>query len=203
MIVNKILDHLFTSPGIIAVLRELDLRKVGITGREIARLSGITHRSALKALDNLEALKIVQKEIAGRAYFFTINRSHYLYLKVIGPVFEAERELSAGIIDKIKQALNKYSVSIIIYGSVARKEETSASDFDLCIVYLNNKKLIEERLNSLREELYDLFGISLAPFLISVTDFKLKAKKLKPPVKNIIKEGIVISGKSINRLIVG
>jgi predicted nucleotidyltransferase len=202
MIVNRILDHLFTSPGIIAVLRELDLRKVGITGREIARLSGITHRSALKALDNLEALKLVQRQVAGKAYYFTINRSHYLYCNVISPVFDAERELTNKIIAKIKQALSKYSESIIIFGSVARKEETYESDFDLCVVYLKNKKLIEERINSLRDELYDLFGISLAPFLITAPEFKIKAKNKKPPVKDIIKEGKVISGKSINRLII-
>ena len=203
MIVNRVLDHLFTSPGIIAVLRELDLRKVGITGREIARLSGITHRTALKALDNLEALKIVQRQIAGKAYYFTLNRTHYLYKNIIGPVFEAERELTNKIVDKIKQNLGKYSESIIIFGSVARKEETNESDFDLCIVYLKNKNIIEQKINSLRDTLYELFGISLAPFLISLSEFKSKAKNSKPPIKDIIKEGKVISGKSINRLIIG
>jgi predicted nucleotidyltransferase len=203
MIVNRVLDHLFTSPGIIAVLRQLDLRKVGITGREIARSAGITHRSALKALDNLEALKIVQRQIAGKSYYFTLNRTHYLYRSIIGPVFDAERELTNKIVYKIKQNLEKYSESIIIFGSVARKEETHESDFDLCIVYLKNKKIIEQKINSLRDDLYDLFGISLAPFLITLYDFKIKAKNNKPPVKNIIKEGIVICGKSINRLIIG
>ncbi len=91
MIVNRILEHLFTS--IIAVLRELDLRKVGITGREIARLTGITHRSALKALDNLEALKIVNRQVAGKAYYFTINRSNSLYHNVIRPIFKADHNV--------------------------------------------------------------------------------------------------------------
>ena len=201
MIVNRILEHLFTSPGIIAVLRQLDLRKVGITGREIARLSGITHRSALKALDNLEALKIVQRQIAGKAYYFTINRSNYLYHNVIGPIFKAERELTFKIITKIENALGKYSESIIIFGSVARKEETYESDFDLCIVYIKNRRTIERQINLLRDELYDLFGISLAPFLITVSDFKIRAKKNKPPINEIIKEGNVISGNSVKRII--
>jgi predicted nucleotidyltransferase len=201
MVVNRIIEHLFTSPAIVAVLRELDLRRVGISGREIARSSNLTHRSALKALENLEALKIVNKQIAGKTYFFNINRSHYLYRNVIRPIFKAEMELFDTIASKIKKELGKYSESLIIFGSVARKEESHESDFDLCVVYSGNKKLIEDKINILREELYKLFGISLAPFLITLIEFKNKAKKNKPPVNEIIKEGKVISGKSIRSII--
>jgi predicted nucleotidyltransferase len=178
MIVNRVLDHLFTSPAIIAVLRQLELRNAGITGRNIARLSGITHRSAL-------------------------NRSHYLYKNVISQVFHAERELKGKLTSKIKNSLGKLSESILIFGSVARNRETYKSDFDLCIIYSKNKGEIEKRLSSLRDNLYDEFGISLAPFLITLTAFKSKSKNKKPPVNNIIKEGKVIAGKTIGEIING
>jgi predicted nucleotidyltransferase len=203
MIVNRVLDHLFTSPAIIAVLRQLELRNAGITGRNIARLSGITHRSALKALDNLETLKLVQKQIAGKSYYFTLNRTHYLYKNVISQVFHAERELKGKLTSKIRNSLGKLSESILIFGSVARNRETYKSDFDLCIIYSKNKGEIEKRLSSLRDNLYDEFGISLAPFLITLTAFKSKSKNKKPPVNNIIKEGKVIAGKTIGEIING
>ncbi|MCB9250814.1 MAG: hypothetical protein H6613_20845 [Ignavibacteriales bacterium] len=38
------------------------MRNDGLTGREIARLENITHRTALKALENLEALNVVTKK---------------------------------------------------------------------------------------------------------------------------------------------
>jgi len=132
---EKVLDKLFISTAITAVLRELNLRIVGITGREIARQTGLTHRTALKALDSLEALKLVNKYIAGKAYYFTINRESYLFKKVIVSIFEAEREMLRAINKKIRSALGKYTESVILFGSVSRSEEIFGSDFDICMVY--------------------------------------------------------------------
>jgi predicted transcriptional regulator len=82
----------FSSSSIIPILRELNSRKTAVTGREIARLSGMTHRSALKALENLEAINLVKKQVAGRTYYFTINREHYLYKKIVSIIFKSEKD---------------------------------------------------------------------------------------------------------------
>lgn len=203
MVVKRVLDYVFTSPGITTVLRELNLRKTGITGREIARIVGITHRSALKALYNLELLKLVTRRPAGKAYYFTLNREHYICKKIIAPIFAAEDEFSFTLNQKIKKSIGKYAQSIIIFGSVARQEETLESDLDLCIIYKSGKRKIEDEINQLRTDLYNIFGISLAPYIISVSDFKMKAKNNESPVNNIIEEGKVIYGKSINTIING
>ena len=83
MIINNFLNHLFTAPSIISVLRELDMRNVGLTGREIARLGNIAHRTAIKSLDNLESLNLVTRRIAGKSYYYTINRNQYIYIQEI------------------------------------------------------------------------------------------------------------------------
>ncbi|MBK6915008.1 MAG: nucleotidyltransferase domain-containing protein [Ignavibacteriales bacterium] len=203
MIVNRILDYILYSPGLITVLRELNLRRPGISGREIARLTGITHRSALKALDNLEALRLVERQVIGKAYSFTVNRKHYVYQYVIAPIFEAEKELGNSINNKIKKTLGKFSISIILFGSVARKEENYESDLDICIVYKSGRRLLEEKVSQLRGDLFSRYGISLAPYYISEKDFRSKAKNRKLPVINILREGRVISGKTITRMIDG
>ena len=203
MIINKILNHIFTSPSIIAVLRELDVRNTGITGREIARAVNISHRTELKALDNLEALKLVTRRVAGKSYYFTLNRNQFLNKKITSVIFKSEQEYKRSIFDKIKTVKNSNVASLILFGSVARKDETYGSDLDLCIVYNKTKTGIEEKINILRDKLYDEFGVSLAPFYITESNFKQKAKNLKAPVNNLINEGIVICGKSINRIIYG
>jgi len=200
MIINKFLNHLFTAPSIISVLRTLDQRNAGITGREIARLSDITHRTSLKALDNLEALNLVTRRIAGKSYYYTINRNQYIYKEIISLIFEKEREYKQRIFDDIKSLKYKNLVSIIIFGSVARKEDSIKSDLDTCFVYFKNKKDIEEKIDVLRDSLYDKYGIHLAPFYITENNFRSRAKKKEPPINNIINEGIVIRGKSINRI---
>ncbi len=56
MLVNKFLENLFSAPSNVSVLRVLNERVIGITGRETARLTSLTHRSALKTLTTLEMI---------------------------------------------------------------------------------------------------------------------------------------------------
>jgi predicted nucleotidyltransferase len=203
MIINDVLDYIFTSPAATAVLRELNLRRTGITGRETARRAGITHKSALSILSNFEQLKLVKKENAGRAYFFTVNRQHYIFKNIIDPVFNIEKDMASSLFIIIAQKLGRYAESIIVFGSVARGNETLESDLDICIIFNSGKKKLEPELSNLRGELYDTYGVTLAPFLISAMEFKKKAKSKKPPVSEIIKEGKVIYGKSLTEIING
>jgi predicted nucleotidyltransferase len=200
MIVNKVLDKIFISSAIISILRELNLRKVGITGREIARQTRLTHKTAIKALNNLEELKLVNRVIAGRAYSYNINRENYIFKNIIDPAFEVEREILSKINNEIKSILGKYSESIILFGSVSRREETIGSDFDICIVYKSGKTSIEKLISSLRDKLYIKYGITLAPFLITKADFLDRIRKKKPPVNRILIDGIHISGKTLKEL---
>lgn len=203
MVVNKVLDKIFISPAITSILRELNLRKVGITGREIARQTGLTHKTAIKALNNLEALKLVNRVVAGRAYNYSINRENYIFKKIIAPVFEVEREMLGSITKEIKSLLGKYSESIILFGSVARREETYVSDFDICVVYKLGKANIEKLISGLRDKLYIKYGITLAPFLITKIEFLDRIRKKKPPVNKILIDGKVIYGKTLKELQVG
>jgi len=203
MIINNFLSFLFKTPSVISVLRILNQRTAGSTGREIARLSSITHRTAIKALDNLEAFNLVKKRIVGKSYLYTINRNQYIYKEIIAIILKKEKEFQKKIFDSLKLIQCKNLVSVIIFGSVSRKEENIESDLDICFIYSKTKKDIEEKVNILRDNLYEKYGIKLAPFYITENDFKLKAKKKKSPVNNIVKEGIVIRGKTLNRLVNG
>ena len=92
---------------------------------------------------------------------------------------------------------------MVVFGSVARKEEEPESDLDLCIVYNTNLKNVEKIVNQLRDQTFTMYGVAMAPFFITLAKFKKLAKNKKPPVEEIIKDGIVISGKSINRMVNG
>ena len=90
-----------------------------------------------------------------------------------------------------------------MFGSTVRGDETISSDYDLCIVYKNKLKIIEEKISVLRSSLFNLFNITLAPFYIPISRFKKLGLQGKSPINNIIKEGKVISGKSIKELLYG
>jgi predicted nucleotidyltransferase len=174
---------------------------VGVSGREIARISKLSNRTAQSVLANLESLGVVNRTIGGRDHLFTLNRNNKIVSKLIKYIFEFEDGFGKEIISSIKKKLSPIVSSLILFGSVARKEEEYSSDFDLCIVYILNKTKIENAVSELRDKLYDDYKVTLAPFYITETDFKKRAKKNLSPVNNIIKEGILIAGKPIRELI--
>ena len=201
MIINKVLDHIFSSQGTVKVLRVLKNSVVGLTGRQIASLAGITHQAAHNSLANLESLKLINRVIGGSSHLFTLNRNNFITKNVIESVFNSEIDYRDNIFSFIKKSLSKHSVSLILFGSVARKEESVESDLDLCIVYDKGKKVLEKHLNTLQDNLYKEFGVTLAPFYISSQEFRKRAAAKKPPVNEILNEGIVISGMLIRDLL--
>jgi predicted nucleotidyltransferase len=205
MIINKVLNTLFSTWSNIVVMRALENYAVGISGREVARIAGLTPKNCLITLSMLEELGIVKRVRGGREHLFTLNREHFLVNEILIPVLAAERKYVELISKEISRSLRKHTISVYVFGSVVRKEETIDSDYDICILYNTetNKKKIEERLTQLSTRLKKKFGVSLAPFYITKIEFAKRAKAGKSPVKDIIKEGIHISGLKIKELLHG
>ena len=203
MIIHKPLNEIFSAYSNIAVIRELRYTKNGFSGREIAKRAGLSAPAAINSLSHLESLKIVNRQIGGRDHIFTLNISNYFVKFVLLPVLDAEGKFYDSIVKDVKKSLSKNTISVFLFGSVARKEESIQSDFDICIVYssIKNKKIVEEKVNICRDELHNNYGISLAPFYISVKEFQQRAKLKKPPINEILKEGILLFGKSIKELL--
>ncbi len=203
MIVNRPLNEIFSTYSNIAVIRELRDTTNGLTGREIAKRAGLSAPSAIKALSHMESLKIVNRRVGGRDHLFTLNFNNYFVKNILIAALEVEAGYVNMIKSELKKSIAKECESLILFGSVARKEETIKSDFDICIVLRDphNKNLLEKKVNGCRDQLYKNYGINLAPFYISRMEFKRRARIKKPPVEDIIEDGIVLSGKSIKGIL--
>lgn len=205
MIFNRPLDYILSSYSHIAVLRTLQYAKIGMTGREISRNAKITAKSALNALTNLEKLKIVRRQIGGRDHIFTLNYDHYLVAKGILPLLSAEANFLKDLMTVVRKKFGKQCESIIIFGSVAKKEERFDSDIDICFIVpeAKNKKELETEIHDGFNLISEKFGATLAGVIYTIDEFRRKAKKNAPPIKDIIKEGILISGKTVKQVLHG
>ena len=201
MIINNLLQQIFSAQSNITVLRTLNSRVVGISGRETARISKLSIRNVQNVLAHLESLGLVDRTIGGRDHLFTLNRNNKIVSDLIEYIFEFENEFKVEIISLIKKKLLGLTSSLILFGSVARNEEDALSDFDLCIVYSKNKSKIESVVSELRDKLYDDYKVTLAPFYILETEFKKRAKQNLSPINSILKEGVLLTGKSIRGLL--
>ncbi|MCL4551823.1 MAG: nucleotidyltransferase domain-containing protein [Bacteroidetes bacterium] len=203
MVINKVLDEVFSRWSNLAVLRALNKRAVGLSGREVARIAGITNKNCFTALADFENLGIVNCERGGREHSYKLNRQHALVEEAIIPLLQYEENYFDRIASFIKSKFKSMAESLIVYGSVARKEETMDSDYDLCVVVKNakQKSKAEDRLYELSLSITKKFGVTVSPIYFTKSAFLQKARQNKSPVNNIIKEGKVISGLSIKELL--
>lgn len=199
MIIRRVLDEVLSTWSNIAVMRTLRYSADGMTGRAISKAAGMTPKAALSALTHLEGLGLVKRIRGGRDHIFTLNRESFLIKNSILPLFESEDTYREEIKTEIVNALKKLCVSLYEFGSVARHEETAASDYDLCIVYegATVSEKLEESAYELSGRLLQKFGITLAPFYISMIEFKKRVQNKKPPLAGIAAEGMLLWGKQL------
>ncbi len=202
MVFYQVLDHVFSTWSHIVVLRGLQDSAHGMTGREIARLSKMSHRSCLRALTELEELAVIIRYRGGRDHIFSLNREHVLVTQGILPALRLEREFLVGLNRVLSKLLGKWVESMILFGSVARKQETIGSDLDLCLVVTSKemKEKVEELIYDAAPEISRQYGVNLAPLFLTVKEFSRKARLNQSPVNRILKEGIVITGKTLREL---
>lgn len=195
MIVHRPYDEVLRSWSRVAVLRALLDSNIGLSGNQVARMSGMQPRSALKALSSLEELGIVRRQRGGRDHLFTLNRSHHLVSEGLLPLYSAETSFLRDLEQSLSSILTKRVMCAVIYGSVVRRQETAQSDLDLfCLVRSEkDKEALRQSLIKAAPSLHSRFAVKLAPLFFTLAELK---KNLKSPfVKQLLKEGRALVGQ--------
>jgi predicted nucleotidyltransferase len=205
MRLHHVLDEVLSSRSHIRIVRTLQDTAQGFTGREIARSSGLTHRTCLQTLTKLEDLSVVQRQRGGRDHIFKLNRKHVIVSEGLLPLLELERKLVVRLEQVLRRHLAKQTTSIILFGSVARGDETVGSDLDVCIVAGDSAqfKKLKDIVHELQTRVKETFGAYLAPIYYTESEFRKQYSRKRSPVVGIVQEGKKISGLSLNSLIHG
>lgn len=134
MMMNVTLERLFPSPGQVSVLRALWKAPAPLTGRQVQQLAGVHNLTAMRCLEDLERLGILQRRSAGRAYLYALKPRNRIVRDLVGPVFRAEQQAPEQFIKAIGNAMKGHCLSAVLYGSVARGQAGPESDVDLLVV---------------------------------------------------------------------
>lgn len=203
MVIHRVFDEVFRTWSNVAVLRALLDTNTGFSGNEVARVAGMNPRSAFKALTSLEELGIVNRQIGGRDHLFSLNREHFLVQEVVLKIYPVENKFPTEIINTLASILKKRVHSALLFGSAARKEEKPLSDLDLCCIVNSaaDRILVSDLLDKRAPMLYKRYGVKLAPIYFLKAEFvKKRNSKL---IKDIIKEGILVTGKNVKGILNG
>lgn len=199
MLISKVLNRLFSMGSNIKVIRALKNYAVGTSGREVARIAGLSPKSCINTLSVLENIGIVNRIRGGRDHIFSLNQNHFLYSEAIIPLLNSEAKYFEAIKNDIIQLLKEKCKSVYVFGSVARNEDTPESDFDICVIMESQKQKqqLETEINKLKINAFIKYDINISPFYITEQEFINRIKINKSPVPDIIKDGILLFGKNI------
>ncbi|MFH1359901.1 MAG: nucleotidyltransferase domain-containing protein [Candidatus Omnitrophota bacterium] len=204
MLLNRPLDDIFGQTSKVKILRFLINVQAQMNGREIAKNIGISHVKAHTALKDLTSHGIVNMRSLGNSLVYWLNEEHFLVKEIIRPAFEKESHVFEHIARIILRAIKSIRpLSIILFGSFAKGNASADSDIDMAIIapYPTDKALLARQLSKAEKKITVLFGNHLACSSFRIDEFQRKLKKEDRFLKEIIRTGKVIYGKSVAELI--
>lgn len=119
-----------------AVLHVLARANVGFSGRQVHSLANLGSTSSVhRALKGLVELGVVSTESRPPSIIYRINTEHALW-----PVIELGLSTRTRVFESISRFCDEelpqeLDLTVVVYGSVARRESTLDSDIDLFVVY--------------------------------------------------------------------
>jgi len=199
MKIHNKLDEILNQKSKVKILRFLFTEKDEHTGRGIAASINMSVSNTHEALQEMKESGVISVRKKGNANLYKLNDKNYIVRELLVPLFEKEKSVYRDVISFLKYNLLKQKqgvVSLAVFGSVAKAEDTQRSDIDLLIITKNNqyKKKLDNLIDKISIEAAKKFGVSVSPY--SLTNFEIKRKYIK-------KQAIIQSILDANRLIYG
>ncbi len=166
---------------------------------DIARMLKTSTGTVHPALTSLVSSRILISKKLGASTIYRVNYENPLVRKLF-EIFHAELDLMFKKAKEFVRKLNKRNIkSIILFGSVARKQSTELSDIDLLTIYRKDEKQIKNRVLVLSEKFLeqDMF---ISSVFLSEEEVKRMLKRLDSFILNVQSEGITLFGKGLEEL---
>ncbi len=197
------LDGVFSAPSHVKVLRVLFNSDLDLTGRKIADLSSLEAPTSGNALRRLAALHIIEVRNIGRAKLYRLKTSHPIVKDLLGPLFLQEKDMLAGQMGIIAGKFHRHKVTVILFGSAARGEETVESDLDICLVVADSedKEEVEKIVEQEVARLSDVTGVVPTFLTMTRSEFARRFRKGETLVLSIMKEGKVYGSQPIEQIL--
>ena len=191
-------EDIVGSKSSIGVLRVLDGVSVALSITQIARLAHLTRPAVISVLERLEQKGIVFLTRSGNARLYQLDRANIYVEKVISPLFELEQNLLEHMTKDVSHVLGPLAVSIILFGSFARGDQTQSSDVDILVVAKDilKQKQVEHSLADYASHFYRRFGHGLQALVYDFAQANQLSLRAPALFAEIQEDGLLISGTS-------
>ncbi len=197
------LDMILGTRTKVRLLRTLSFLDRPVTGREAARLAGVSH-IAQQALTELAEMGVLDCTTTPSGHLYRINEENYLFSFLLG-LFEAESKRFAELLDQLRELLGEHQgiLGASFIGSAARGEETASSDLDLLIVVEDSelKAALSDSLIELEAGLPAEFGIRLSPVVLTRRELHRQEDDPESLVSKALPDARSIYGSPLDEII--
>ncbi|MEK9536459.1 MAG: nucleotidyltransferase domain-containing protein [Aquiluna sp.] len=197
MIINRPHAGLL-SDSMAAVLRTLALSNLGRSGRAIAsECPGVSVAQVNNMIRRLEQLGIVRSESIPPAKRYFLNREHILVEPLLAIATGKE-----GAIKLVEQLFSGFPGldSVILFGSVARGDDTAESDVDVLLLfdYDTEDQIDHAALSELCHQYWNRTGNELNYIANIVSEATPNLIASSGFLQNVLNEGQVIMGRGLS-----
>jgi len=199
------LDRVLGSVTKVRLLRVLLHLTEPLSGREAQTRAGVkTRNGASDALNELSELGIVRRVEIRSSNLYAINDDHDL-TRELRDLFATEERRVGEFITALQALLataklREAVVTVILYGSNARRAATPQSDVDLLVVVGEDGHAsnVKEAFYAAAPELRSRFGIRISPYVLSAGEVADRERAGDPFVRAIRTEGRVLWGEPLH-----
>lgn len=210
MSIEKPLDNILNTGLKVKIVRLFISRREDFmaSGREIARLVGVSPPAAHATLKELYDQDILRMDIVGRQHIYRINIGNRIVKNILAPAFKREGSLRKEVIEFLKEQIKREKIdkminSVLLYGSLQTGETGDRSDVDIAVIVEKTackdkvEKIFIEKISN---KFYDYFGLHLDSYVKEKKAFIIRLKKNQPPVSTMARSYYVVYGKDLMEL---
>lgn len=188
-------DDVLRGRAALAVLRTIiRFPTKEFTGRELASLAGIAPSKAIVELNRLLRNGAVQRRTVGKTHLWRAVQDHYL-LGSLAPALLDERRVLDDLQATLAKGLGFPFVRYgILYGSVAKGEESPDSDIDVFLVVdrEEHKEQVAAAIAKVAEVVLERYGNPLHAVVYSGAE---AARKKDLAFQKAVREGVPFLGR--------
>ena len=208
MRLHKPLDKILNNEVKVRALRIFCQNAGEMSGRQMAKMAGVTPKTAHEILQDLLREGVLIMRAVGKTHLFRLYEERAIVCEVLKPLFSSEKALSERLFDIIRGAIKKSALkedilSVALFGSVHAKTERPTSDVDLFVIVktAESRRNAETLFSDIDQRLSSRWGNLISPYINSVAEFRTNAKKKTGPVQHILKSYQLIYGDRLEKLL--
>ena len=208
MRLNRPLDKILNSEIKTRILRIFCQNQGEMSGRQIARMAGVTPKTAHEILQDLLGEGVLAMRTIGKTYLFCLNEDRLVVKDVLKPLFAVENALRERLFGIIRTTVDQSKlkdeiISVAVFGSIHARTERPTSDVDLLVIVKNAaaKRKTEALFSQIDRQVSSQWRNLVSPYINGLAEFKINARKKTGPVPGILKSYQLIYGDRLEKIL--